>query len=242
MKIIFKKEGKEIRILEDWKELGHPKSEMQWKDGRSSKEMARFALSDKFKDVITDVLKRCNIEEQDFVCEPEATTSLGPGFNPGCRNHDLLMIGKDCVIGIEAKVSESFDDEISKVLKEQESKYSNIAQTRAYKLIQYFRINNSIDYNSIGYQLFTSTRGTIYAAKDSKHCINLIIVFTGNIDTNNEKHFAENCKKNDKDYKDFRALIGATEQGSFLTKEGVSCWLKKIKVRITSTYEIEEFD
>lgn len=242
MRITFKKNNKEIRSLDDWKELGHPKSEKQWKDGRSSKEMARFALSDKFKEVIAEVLRQCNIEEQDFVCEPEATTSLGPGFNPGCRNHDLLMIGNNCVIGIEAKVSESFDEVISKVIKEQEPKYSNITKTRAFKLIQYFRNNNSIDCDSIGYQLFTSTRGTIYAAKEAKHCLNLIVVFTGNVDTNNEKHFFENCKKNDKDYKDFKALVGASSDGSFLTKEGTLCWLKKINIKIASTYEIEKIE
>lgn len=242
MKITFKKNDREIKTLEDWKVLGHPKSDKQWKDGRSSKEMARFALSETFKEVIAEILKQCSIAEQDFECEPEATTSLGPGFNPGCRNHDLLMIGNDCVIGIEAKVSESFDEEISKVLKEQEPKYSNITKTRAYKLIQYFQNNKSIDYNTIGYQLFTSTRGSIYAAKEKKHCINLVVVFTGNVDTNNEKNFAENCKKNDKDYKNFQALIGALLDGSFITKEGTLCWLKKIKVNISSKYEIEEID
>lgn len=238
----FKKKDEEITSLDSWKKLGHPKSENQWKDGRSSKEMARFALSDRFKEIIAEVLLQCKIEEQVFDCEPEAATSLGKGFNRGYRNHDLLMKGQNCVIGIEAKVSESFDDEISNVIKEQTPNYSNQTETRAYKLIQYFKKDSSIDESSIGYQLFTSTKGTIEEAKKNKvnKCINLILVFTGDVEK--EKDYEKNCQKNDQDYKAFHNLIGASADGSFTVRDGISCWLKKIKINISSQYEIDEIE
>lgn len=245
MNITFKKKDIEIKSIKDWEELGHPKSGNQWKDGRSSKEMARFALSERFQEIIAEVLLRCKIEDQEFDCEPEATTSLGKGFNRGgCRNHDLLMKGQNCIIGIEAKVSESFDENISDVINKQTTKYSDTTHTRAYKLIQYFKKDSSVDENSIGYQLFTSMKGTIEEAQ-KKHvnkCINLILVFTGDVEKENA--YEKNCQKNDQDYKDFYKLVGASADGSFSVTEEISCWLKKIKIKISPKYEyeIEEID
>lgn len=241
MKIEIKKGNRIISSLDEWKEQGHPKSEIQWKDGRSSKEMARFALSESFKDIVAEILRQCNIDEQDFVCEPEAVTSLGPGFNRGgCRNHDLLMIGKDCIVGIEAKVSESFDKKLSTVIESQQVKYKDESKTRAKKLVDYFEKDHSVKFNDIGYQLFTSTRGTIFAASSKKYksCINLVLVFTGKVDK--ERDYEKHCKNNDKDFNTFHKFVGASSEGFFVSKEGIQCWIKKVKVRISSVYEIEE--
>ena len=67
------------------------------------------------------MLRDCEIENQNFECYAEAPKGLGDGFGRGNRHHDLLMTGKNCVIGIEAKVSESFDqDSIEKKLNEKD--------------------------------------------------------------------------------------------------------------------------
>lgn len=238
MDITFKKGTFIIRDLLDWEKTGNPKSSVQWKIGRSSMEMAKFALSDSFKASIKKVLEECNIKEQNFVCEPEAKTSLGKGFNRGgCRNHDLLMIGEDCLIGIEAKVSESFDNDIDKVLKEQAVKYKNQSNTRADKLIKYLWQKDSTP--EVGYQLFTSTRGTLVVSSEKKYkkCIMLVIVFNGNVEK--EKDYKKNIKRNNEHYNEFLSGVGADSQGHISrTVDGqeIDCWIKKLEVAISDQY------
>lgn len=238
MKIEFKKGGQILTNLQEWEKVGNPKSSNQWKPGRSAMEMAKFALSNSFETAIKKVLKECNIKEQNFVCEPEAKTSLGKGFNRGgCRNHDLLMIGEDCIIGIEAKVSESFDNDIDKVLKEQAVKYRNQSDTRADKLIKYlWKESNTPD---IGYQLFTSTRGTLVASSENKYkkCIMLVIVFNGNVEEEND--YKRNLKRNNDHYNGFLSGVGADSKGHISRKvnnEEIDCWIKKLDVTISDQY------
>ena len=136
MNIRFEKEGRAIDNLKTWEELGKPKENYQWKEGRSARLMAELAIERKpeFAKRVSDLLAECGIAEQDFVCEPEAKTCLGEEMYPGGpRNHDLLMRGNDCVIGIEAKVSELFDEEIGKRLECKEGNRSK----RAEKLIEF---------------------------------------------------------------------------------------------------------
>ena len=111
----LKKNNKEIKSIEGLGKYASPKGkDVHWVKGRSAYSMAEFAIKHKenFNKVITDILNECKIDIQDFVCEPEAVAGLGKGMKTGgARNHDLLMVGsKNCVIGIEAKVSETFDD------------------------------------------------------------------------------------------------------------------------------------
>lgn len=113
MQITFKNKKGEVINDSNWEASWKPKEETQWKDGRSSKEFAKFASNECFfPKLISQVLTSCGIAEQNFECTPEAESSLGIGFRKGgCRNHDLLMEGdEDCIIGVEAKVSESFDN------------------------------------------------------------------------------------------------------------------------------------
>lgn len=108
-----------IKTIDDWKAVAPPKDPVhQWKDGRSAKELARFALSEEFNNVLSEVLDSLGIRNQNFEAEPEAETYFRSNLvnmgTRGPRNHDLLLIGSDCVIGIEAKVSESFGETIKK--------------------------------------------------------------------------------------------------------------------------------
>lgn len=245
MTITFKKGGKKIETLEQWAELGHPKSAKQWKSGRSAKEMARFAIehTKEFESIIRGVLKECSIVEQDFICEPEAIASLGKGMKRGgCRNHDLLLIGKDCVIGVEAKVSEHFGETLEKELKEQSKKKDGSkVDTRAYQLLQHFVAsdNQYEKAKNIGYQLFTATRGTICSAhkKPCKRAVMLVIVFTGEV--LKEPTYEENCRKNDDDYNAFLEVVGADVNGKIIKKiekKEIECWIKKVKINISLSY------
>ena len=249
MNIRYEKKGMAIDSLKAWKELGNPKKDNQWKEGRSARLMAELAIERKpeFAKLVSDLLAECGIAEQDFVCEPEAATGLGKGMGRGgSRKHDLLMRGNDCVIGIEAKVSEIFDEEIGKRLKSNEgnkksnegnkkSKESN-KSTRAQSLIECLIPEKNQDkVMGIGYQLFTATRGTMCAA--SKHgmekCIMLVITFKGNVEK--KPNYDANCAKNAKDFDDFLKATGADGNGLIvkdISGKDISCWIKHIDVTV----------
>ena len=167
MKIEIQKSIK-ITNEDDWFKVSPPKGgKKQWKKGRSARLLAQYTTdqTSDFKQLIEKILHECGLEKQNFNCEPEASASLGTGFGGGgSRNHDLLMIGKDCVIGVEAKVSESFDKEIDEVISKSETR-----KHRAEKLIG-FLVREKIDdkINKLGYQLFTATRGTMCSAEKSR--------------------------------------------------------------------------
>jgi len=249
MSITFEKKGKRIETFEQWEELGHPKSDKHWKPGRSAMEMARYAIehTTEFESLIKDVLKQCGISEQDFICEPEANVSLGQGMKQGGpRNHDLLMLGsKDCVIGIEAKVSESFDESLEKAINKQSQKRKgNQEDTRAYQLLKFFVTSDSEEEKakSIGYQLFSATRGAMQSALSQLYtkAIMLVVVFTG--DVQKESNYDAHCNKNDEDFDAFIHVIRADKNGKIVRKvdkKEIECWIKKVKVNIFSSYSTE---
>jgi hypothetical protein len=235
MKIKISKNGKTITSLDKWFELAPPKrKEKQWKVGRSAMEMARFALSDSFSGFISQVLKECKLESlaSDFECEPEANSSFGKGMGKGeSRNHDLLMIGKDVLIGVEAKVSESFDKQISKKRKEVKD------QTRINKFIQYIYGDNAPkNVKDLYYQLFSATIGSIKEAErrgDINNVIVLFIVF---------KEKLENKKTNDKNDEAFNAFctslnLKKNQPISFPEAQNINCWIKKVEIGINSNYQ-----
>lgn len=240
MNIRFEKKGKAIDSLKAWEELGKPKKNSHWKEGRSAFLMAELAIERKpeFAKRVSDLLAECGIAEQDFVCEPEAAAGLGKGMcRGGARKHDLLMRGNDCVIGIEAKVSELFDEEIGKRLigKHQKSEKGNRSK-RAKLLIDFLtpgKTQNEV--KGIGYQLFTAARGTMCAAL--KHgmdkCVMLVITFKGNVEK--EKNYDANCEKNAKDFDDFLKATGADGNGRIvrdISGKDISCWIKHIDVTV----------
>lgn len=242
MQITFKNKKGEVINDSNWKASWKPQKETQWKDGRSSKEFAKFASNEYFfAKLISQVLTSCGITEQDFICTPEYKSSLGKGFGKGgCRNHDLLMEGdEDCIIGVEAKVSESFDKDWINALNEQKNNKTE-ENTRAYRLRKRLVKFDSEEVDKIGYQLFTATRATInYAIEKKKNkCIVLVIVFEGEI--HKEKSYKENVEKNNKDFSEFCKAIGAQDGKTNI--DGIECWIKKVTVNISKSYKLNEQD
>ena len=94
-----------ITTVEQWQQFAPPKDkEKHWKDGRSAKSLAQFMTDKNQVKKLESILNELGYETKGIIsCTPEANTAL-PGTGNG-RNHDLLMIGKDFVAGIEAKVS-----------------------------------------------------------------------------------------------------------------------------------------
>ena len=226
----------QIKNISDWFMFAPPKGgDKQWKTGRSAFEMARFATSPEFSNLIEGLLNEVGVKKsQTFNCEPEAETCfpsdrMGTG---GPRNHDLLMVSKDCVIGIEAKVSESFDKTIGEKRKDAGDNMNK-------------RLNGAVEYlfgdkvpqnvEELRYQLFSATIGTLEEAKkyNLKTAIVLVLVFTGEVER--EKNYEDNISRNNKDFEAFCKAVGVGPDGSVnvAAAEGIKCYLKKVEVNIS---------
>lgn len=236
MKISIQKKV-EIQTLDQWYHVAPPEGgSKQWKIGRSALEMARFALSKEFPIVIDRVLKECGLREGSFICEPEALTSFEQGMGTGGpRHHDLLMIGDNTLIGIEAKVSEPFDKRIEDKRK---GATDNMNQ-RLDSCLRYLYNSKPDNAEKMYYQLFSATIGSIIAAKSEtnkaiKNVISLFVVFVDNVDK--EDGYDDHVRENDNAFKDFCESFGLDENGGKIPEipkaPGINCWIKKIKVHI----------
>lgn len=218
--------NEKIEELDDWPK---PMSEIHWQEGRSAKLLARFALSESFGDAINKILNDYGLSTNgSFKCIPECKSSFGKGMGRGgSRNHDALLIGDDCVVGIEAKVSEPFGSRIM-----EKTKGKN-GMTRADKLSQFLCGDN--DVSDIGYQLFAATYGTMKAAIDEgrENCVMLVVVFNGNV--KKERNYCVNIKKNEDDFDNFKQSLQDIENDC-ITREidgkRIKCWIKKVIVTV----------
>ena len=226
-KIIISKTN-EIKSVEDWRMYAPPqKPNIQWKDGRSAKLLAEYALSKNFIDDILEIIKDCNFCVPSILYgEPEVSTKL-PASSRGPRKHDLLLTGNDFVIGVEAKVSESFD----KTIKVYQEKKGDRLQ-RIVAMLKYLgkSIEEAGEYR---YQLLTGLVGTLLEAKKrgKKKCLFLVISFTGEVNAS-----AKNIEKNNKDFETFcSSLLGLTPNGGTkvykIDDKEITCYIKKVNVK-----------
>lgn len=239
MKIKVEKKSRQINTVDDWKRYAPPMEvNKQWKKGRSAFCLASFVLSDKFGAKIQELIESLGLScPAEFVCEPEAQTSFPVESmgERGPRNHDLLMVSDDLLIGIEAKVSESFADTI-KDWKEKGRQNKDGGKNRTKRLEGFCDIlygNNRPDnLNELRYQLFAATVGTILEAKERgiKKCMMLVLVFEGNVAR--ESDYDNNVKKNDEDFGNFCNSLNLPNDGGKITRGELQCWVKKITVSV----------
>ena len=217
----------EITSVDDWRTYAPPKNQKtQWKDGRSAKLLAQYVLSKNFASDMSRIIKSCGFNASSTLfCEPEFNTSL-PCSGSG-RNHDLLIDGRDFVIGVEAKVSEPFGNTIGKEYNDN----SENKQNRVEKLLKYIdkSFDDAKDYK---YQLLTGLVGTMLEAKKRKKnkCLFLVILFAGDVETS-----GNTLKGNEIDFNDFRSkLLGfpSHDDSKIYNIDGVeiTCQLKKVEV------------
>lgn len=243
MKINISKKNT-IKNYTDWFCFAPPKrGKKQWKEGRSALEFARFATSKSFENLINELVKDLDLKSKSFECEPEAETSfpvkkMGHG---GPRNHDLLMIGEDCIIGVEAKVSEAFD----KTIREKRKDATSNMEQRLNGAIKYiFGDNKPENVENLKYQLFSAIIGTTEEVKKAKNpnintAVILILVFTGDVAEVKEGE----VERNNNDYKDFIETLHVDEKGGFKVADtdSIQCYIRKIEVgikkNITYTYK-----
>ena len=218
-----------ITTVEQWKQFAPPKDkEKHWKDGRSAKSLAQFMTDKNQVKKLESILNELGYDTKGIIsCTPEANTAL-PGTGNG-RNHDLLMIGKDFVAGIEAKVSESFGKTISKELMGASENKQYRIDTLAKEL---FGCEINADSGDLKYQLLTGAYGTLREAKNNKKskALFLVIVFTDGITTKE----ANAVVANNKDFEDFCKYIGLSNNGGTISKLNVALIIKKVEISLNS--------
>lgn len=218
-----------IKTVDDWKQFAPPKDkDKHWKKGRSAMSLAEFMTDTERVAELEQELKELGYDTSECIqCTPEAITKL-PGKGNG-RNHDMLMIGKDFVVGIEAKVTEPFGESIAKEQK-------GASENKLYRIDSLakdlFGCEVNEDYEDLKYQLLTGVMGTlIEAVKNSKSkALFLVIVFTDGITAQGRK--AKN--NNDNDYSEFCKYLGLEENGGTITKLNINLTIKKIEVSLKS--------
>lgn len=195
----------EIKSVDQWRQVAPPMRADHWKDDRSAKLLAQL-MTDKVKSgqLMEDLFLSLGYDTTGtVVCEPEAVTTL-PGVGNG-RNHDLLMIGRNFVAGIEAKVDEPF----GKAVNQQYKNASENKKNRIKKMMDCTFNNAKPDEYSFGYQLLTGISATVDEAKDKgkKKALFLIVVFPDYIKN------VEQAQKNRRDYEQFCKGLGLAPDG-----------------------------
>lgn len=217
----------EIKTAKEWELYAPPMKKNHLKDGRSARSLARFITDKNNRHILEDVLKGLGYKLRgEILCVPEAKTQL-PGKGNG-RNHDLLMIGRDFVVGIESKVTESFGG----IIEEELSKASHNKRHRINALVnELFNCEVNEDIEDLRYQLLTGAVGTLLEAiKNNKEkALFLVIVFTDKNATNSEKKASKN---NHKDFVDFCRCLNLSDEGGTKTVLGVDFTVKEIEVSL----------
>ena len=231
MKIKISKNNNIITTVEEWYQFAPPKAKgKHWKDGRSAKSLAQFMTDKNQVKKLEDILVELEYNTKGVIsCTPEANTVL-PCKGNG-RNHDLLMIGEDFVVGIEAKVSEPFGEEISTELIEASDNKKGRIDKLANELFG-CKINEVKDGLELRYQLLTGVYGTLREAKKNKKskALFLVIVFTDGITREDENA----VNRNNDDFKNFCLQIGLSAEGGTICKSNVALTIKKVEISLKS--------
>src|SRR4051812_12295071 len=112
------RQGHEIQTPDDWHRLAPPAAEHHWRDGYSAKTLAHLWLEGDATLAIRSLLASHD-DLREFEIE-KAVAEAKTGFDrfPGPRNHDVLLTGTArggrTVVGIEAKVNETFGQTVAK--------------------------------------------------------------------------------------------------------------------------------
>ena len=231
MKIKISKNNNIITTVEEWYQFAPPKAKgKHWKDGRSAKSLAQFMTDKNQVKKLEDILVELKYDTNGVIsCTPEANTVL-PCKGNG-RNHDLLMIGEDFVVGIEAKVSEPFGEEISTELIEASDNKKGRIDKLANELFG-CKINEVKDGLELRYQLLTGVYGTLLEAENNKKskALFLVIVFTDGITREDENA----VNRNNDDFKNFCQQIVLSAEGGTICKSNVDLTIKKVEISLKS--------
>ena len=246
-----------INDVSTWFRFAEPEGgAAQWKAGRSAMEFARYMTTAKpgqMPDEIEQYLNGIGFNVCQFICYPEEVTSFD-GYNLGKgsgRHHDGLLVSDNCLVGIEAKVSESFDKSISKKIEGAKSNSDDGENMRdrivnSLKLIKPDFDKVSLSDEKIGslmYQLVSGTVGTIIEAdkRNISKASFLIIEFVGDVEreTNYKSKVEDNQKAYD-NFLEFLGLSGKEDSERYLNinlkDKTIQIWFAKIQISITRDF------
>lgn len=198
--------------MDEWfKECPPKRMDIHWKDGRSAKELARY-MTRNFPKIPQELFCILNnyASSDEILIAPEYVTNFeSKGFGKGeGRNHDSLILMRDSIIGIEAKVDEEFGQYYSSINKKtdnQKSRYEGL----------YNALFNSAFDGMIKYQLVTASVGTILEAIDRKkqNAVLLIVTFL------KDGHYSERkVNENVQDLQYFIQKFVKKSDGSLMAK------------------------
>ncbi|MBO4664010.1 MAG: hypothetical protein J5663_06315 [Bacteroidaceae bacterium] len=249
----MKLEIKKINTIKDlgtWFKYAEPEGgESQWKEGRSAMEFARYMISsnNNLPKEISTYLKNIGFKNEDYICYPEEITSFENsefGKGPG-RHHDGLLVSKNYLVGIEAKVSEPFDCPISKKMgnaKNNSDKGDNMHK-RISNFLKFLKPDFGDDtlesVNSLMYQLVSGSVGTIIESRNRNlsNAVFLIIEFDG--DVKKEKNYSKNVENNQNAYNDFLEFLKLKDKDDInryidvdVDKGKIRMWINKIRITI----------
>ncbi len=193
---------------ESWRKERPPKKgDVQWVEGRSAMELAKYITSNlpnvpaKIESAISGIVP-CHAC---FDWDAERVTHL-PGKGEG-RNHDAVLWNDEVVVTIEAKVDEALGDLIGEEL--QTASVNKLQRISA--LLQYLFKEGFTDYKMLRYQLLTAAVGTILEAQGIKGChtaVFLVVVFK------TEKADRKKLLLNHQDIEAFLKATNAYEENS----------------------------
>ena len=210
------------------------KPNIQWKDGRSAKELAKYVTS-VLPDVpreIEEVLKKFVSQDSVFDWDAEYVTEL-PGSGEG-RNHDAVLFNDDVVVCVEAKADETLGNLIG-----DELNCASINKLdRICCLLKMFFKDGFKQYADLRYQLLTASSGTVLEAKKRgvETAILLIIVFRSEKHTTKEK-----LENNDMDIKKFLTATNAIDYKGLKripNNTGIDLYFDKIVIDIDANEKI----
>ncbi|MCQ2145992.1 MAG: hypothetical protein MJZ16_00580 [Bacteroidales bacterium] len=237
-----------INDLNSWFRYAEPEGgEKQWKEGRSAMEFARYMTSSngKLPKQIEAYLKAIGIKDKSCYCIPEHVTEfpqqlLGKGSG---RHHDGLLVSDSIIVGIEAKVSESFDKSVRETLKEAMSNKDKGKNMRdriinSLKMITRKPTPDESEVSHLMYQLISATVGTVLEAelRGKDKAVVLIIEFAGDIeDYGNTDKYKQEVAANQQaydDYLEYLGLVGKSDVERYLNVNEIKVWFKKIRVEV----------
>lgn len=239
-----------ITGIDTWLKYAEPEGgESQWKEGRSAMEFARYMTSSKrLPKEILDYLNSINIKDDDYICSPEHVTSFPSSFGKGGgRHHDGLLTSRSAVVGIEAKVSESFDKSVDTWIRSGSGEGSKENRTQrileSLSLLKNQQITSLDDQaQKVMYQLISASVGTIIEAVNNKRdkAVVLVMEFTGDIcDNGNHAQYLKDITKNNQDYEYFLNFLGISNLPDIDCKinveynsRAVTVWFKKLSIKV----------
>lgn len=227
-----------ITNLETWFKYAPPMGgEVQWEDGRSAKELAKY-ITNALPNVPSEVeavLSMFVAADATFAFAAEYVTSFsahGLGRGNG-RNHDAIIYNDEIFVGVEGKADESFGND--RVGEAYEKGSSNKKQ-RIEGMVDIVFGDGVDKHPNTRYQLLTASAATLLEAKERgvKNAMFLILVF--------KKEGKYRQKRIDMNNADVDAFLAETKAEchdgiwqvptAFGKKNGITLFFRKIEIEV----------